>query len=89
MNLETITESSKSEREKQISYVNAYVWNLERWYWWTYLQSSDGGADTENGLVSTEREGGSGLNGESSVGTYTTVCKIDSQWEFAVWLREL
>ena len=22
----------KSEREKQISYVNAYVWNLERWY---------------------------------------------------------
>ena len=21
--------------------------------------------------------------------TYNTVCKIDSQWEFAVWLREL
>ena len=20
---------------------------------------------------------------------YTTICKIDSQWEFAVWLREL
>ena len=24
---------------------------------------------------------------ESSVETYTTICKIDSQWEFAVWLR--
>ena len=21
--------------------------------------------------------------------TYITICKIDSQWEFAVWLREL
>ena len=25
---------------------------------------------------------------ESSVETYTTICKIDSQWEFAVWLRK-
>ena len=29
------TEWSKSEREKQILYMNAYIWNLERWYWWT------------------------------------------------------
>ena len=26
---------------------------------------------------------------KSSVGTYITICKIDSQWEFAVWLRKL
>ena len=26
------TERSKSEREKQISYINAYMWNLEKWY---------------------------------------------------------
>ena len=32
------TEWSKSEREKEISYSNAHIWNLERWYWWTYLQ---------------------------------------------------
>ena len=31
----------KSEREKQIIYINAYIWNLERWYWWAYLQSSN------------------------------------------------
>ena len=32
------TEWSKPERKEQISYINAYVWNLERWwYWWTYL----------------------------------------------------
>ena len=33
---------SKSEREKQILYINAYVWNLERRYWWTYLQGIGG-----------------------------------------------
>ena len=26
------TERSESEREKQISYINAYIWNLERRY---------------------------------------------------------
>ena len=31
MSLESIIQS-KSEREKQISYINTYIWNLERWY---------------------------------------------------------
>ena len=31
MDLETVIES-KSEREKQISYINAYMCNLEKWY---------------------------------------------------------
>ena len=26
---------------------------------------------------------------ESNMETYITVCKIDSQWEFSVWLRKL
>ena len=29
------------------------------------------------------------MDGKSNVETYTTVCKIDSQGEFAVWLRKL
>ena len=29
------TEWSKSERERQILYMKACVWNLERWSWWT------------------------------------------------------
>ena len=33
MHLETFIQSEvKSEREKQISYINAYMWNLEKWY---------------------------------------------------------
>ena len=33
-------------------------------------------------------EGEGGMYGESNMETYITICKIDSQWEFAVWLRE-
>ena len=29
------------------------------------------------------------MYGESNMETYITMCKIDSQREFAVWLREL
>jgi len=25
---------------------------------------------------------------KSNMETYITICKIDSQWEFAVWLRK-
>ena len=27
--------------------------------------------------------------GKSNMETYITICKIDSHWEFAVWLRKL
>ena len=81
------TEWNKSERP--ILYINAYIWNLERRYWWTYLQGSRGDADIENKLLDTawEREGG--MIWESSIETlYITICTVDSQWEFVVWYRE-
>ena len=38
----------------------------------------------------TWREGRQGkMYGKSIMETYITICKIDSQWEFAVWLRKL
>ena len=29
------------------------------------------------------------MYGESNMETYITICEIDSQWESALWLREL
>ena len=29
------------------------------------------------------------MYGKRNMETYITICKIDSQWEFAVWLRKL
>ena len=37
-----------------------------------------------------EERGGEGeMYGKSNMETYITICKIDSQQEFAVWLRKL
>ena len=36
-----------------------------------------------------ERGGEGEMHGESNMETYITICKIDSQPEFAVWLRKL
>ena len=29
------------------------------------------------------------MYGKSNMETYITICKIDSQWEYAIWLRKL
>ena len=36
-----------------------------------------------------ERGGEGEMYGKSNTETYITICKIDSQWEFAIWLRKL
>ena len=36
-----------------------------------------------------ERGGEDEMYGRSNMETYITICKIDSQWEFAIWLRKL
>ena len=52
------TEWSKSERETQMLYINAYIWTLEGWCWWAYLQGSSGDSDIESRLADTVGEGG-------------------------------
>ena len=36
-----------------------------------------------------EREGEGEMYEKSNMETYITICKIDSQWHFAVWFRKL
>ena len=48
------TEWSKSEREKQILYINAYMWNLEKWYRWTGLQGRNKDTGVENKHMDTK-----------------------------------
>ena len=40
--------------------MSAYMWNLERWYRRTCLQSRDGDADVETNVWIPRREGGVG-----------------------------
>ena len=50
------TKWSKPERERQISYDITYMWNLKKWYKWTYLQNRNRLTDTENKFTVTKGE---------------------------------
>ena len=42
----------KSIRKRNTNiYTNAYIWNLEKWYWRIYLQGNNGETDIENRLM--------------------------------------
>ena len=47
------TEGSKSDRERQISYDTAYMWNLKQGYKWIYLQNRNRVTHVENKLIVT------------------------------------
>ena len=49
------TEWSKSERKTPIEDINAYLWNLERWYWWPYMRDSKRDPDVKNRLLDSGR----------------------------------
>ena len=65
------TEWSKSERKRQTLCINAYIWNLERWYQWSYMQSSKGDTDVKNRLLDSLRECKGGMIWENSIETCT------------------
>ena len=62
------TEWSKSDRERQISYIT-YMWNLKKGYKWIYLQKEIV-TDVENKLMVTREYGGEGWIGRLG-STYT------------------
>ena len=74
MTLEPIIQNEVSLKLKQISHIYAYMWYPQR-YWWTYLQASNGDADIKNEIyghgVGEWGAGEGGMNGESSMETYT------------------
>ena len=63
----------------QILYTNAYIWmKLFAGQQWRHRHREQTCGHGEG------KEGQSGMYGESNMETYTTICKIDSQWEFAI-----
>ena len=70
----------KKEREKQISYINAYMWNLEKCYRRTDLQGRNRDTDVKNKRMDVWGESGEGggsgggMNWEVGIGIYTLIC---------------
>ena len=65
------TEWSKSEREREILYINAYRWNLERRNQWPYMQGSKEDTDVKNRLLDYMGKGKGGIIWENGIETCT------------------
>ena len=73
MNLKPI-KKEWSQKQKDISYANAPIWNLERRYRWTHLQGSNGDTDRENRLVDTVGEGEAETIWQCHGNIHITIC---------------
>ena len=53
------------------------------------FSGQQGETDIENRLMHGDRGGEGEMYEKSNMETYITICKIDRQWGFAVWLGKL
>ena len=70
MDLEPIIQSEVRQKEKQ--YTNAYIWNLERWWWWPCMRDSKRDTDVLNSHLDSVGEGKDGMIWENGIET----CKL-------------
>ena len=53
--LAVIESKVKSKWEKQVLHNIAYVWSLERWFRWTYMQSKNGDTESREQTIGPHR----------------------------------
>ena len=86
MNLEPIIQSEVSQKEKDKYHILTHIYGI-------YKDGTDEfiyRAALEKQIYGhVPREVVGEMYGESNLEIYISMCKIYSQWEFAVWLREL
>ena len=65
-----VTVQLGSARERQISHAITYMWNLKKWYKWTYLQNRNRLTDIENKLTVTKGDSGEEWRGREKLGVW-------------------
>ena len=92
--LETVMqcEVSQKKRKTAIVYNITYMWNLIKWYRWTYLQSRNRDTDVETIHMDTTVGRGSGMNWEIRTEIYSLLCvkyitneNLQKTWLSALW----
>ena len=84
MNLEPIIQSEVSQKEKD-KYILMHIYGIKKNGTEEFIFRAAVEKQTQRiDLWIWERGGEGEMYGKSNMETYITVCKIDSQWEFAV-----
>ena len=89
--LEPTVQSDVSQKEKYKYRILTHIYGIWRDSTDEFIFRAAMEKQTENRPMDTgEGEEGEGeMYKESNIEIYNTICKIDSQWAFAVWLKEL
>ena len=91
MNLEPTIQSEVSQKvkDKYRILTHIYIESRERVLKNLFTRQQWRNRHREQTNGHGERGGEDEVYGKSNMETYITICKIDSQWEFAIWLRKL
>ena len=90
MNLEPIIQSEVSQKGKDKYCILTHIYGIQKNGTEEFIYRAAMEKQTQRIDLWTWGGGGEGeMCGKSNMETYITMCKIDSQREFAVWLRKL
>ena len=89
MNLEPILWSEVSQKEKDKYHIQTHIYRIQKNGTKVFTGQQCRNRHREQTYGHGERGGEDEMYGKSNMETYITMCKIDSQQEFAVWLRKL
>ena len=86
-NLEPIVQSEVSQKEKYKYHILTHIYGIqkdgtEEFICRVAMEKQTQKTDLRTWWVEEEGEGE--MYGENNIETYISICKIDSQWEFAV-----
>ena len=80
MNLEPIIQSEVSQKGKN-KYVNTYICNLEKWYWWTFWGRNTGNSSRDRQIINPECQHVT-WRGRIQSGTDTQM------WRMSLWTQQ-
>ena len=90
MNLEPIIQSEISQKEKDKYHILMHISESRKMVLKNLFTGQQWGSRHREQTYGHGERGGEGeMFGKSNMETYITMCKIDSQWEFAIWLKKL
>ena len=90
MNLEPIIQSEVSQKEKDKYRILTHIYGIQKNGTEEFIDRAAMEKETQRTDLWTWETGEeSEMHGKSNMETYITICKIDSQQEFAEWLRKL
>ena len=85
MNLEPIIQSEVSQKEKDKYHILTHIYGIQKNGTKELIYRAAVEKQTQRiDLWIWERRGEGEMYGKSNMETYITICKIDSQWEFAI-----